>query len=235
MTIDWSEVGARLRRLATEPMPARPVFGTGSHRFGLEPPLSAAEVAAVEHQFGVALPEEYRDFLLQVGAGGAGPAYGAVALRHGRAGWTWADSEAAITRLDQLHRPFAVQPAPPPGYDDLLASEPAEDAFAAHDLYYDAYQKWANTCARILREDPTRDIGAACLSTVGCAQYTWLVVSGPAAGQMWQDARCDDFEMAPETNDAGDVLTFGTWYLDWLAKAEAVHLANPPNRHEDRP
>ena len=49
-------------------------------RFSLNPPLSEQQIAAFEQRHSVALPEEYRIFLSNVGNGGAGPYYGIYAL-----------------------------------------------------------------------------------------------------------------------------------------------------------
>ncbi|MFD0631731.1 SMI1/KNR4 family protein [Catenulispora yoronensis] len=47
----------------------------GPSRFPVfEPTLTAAEISEVEHQCGVALPDGYRSFLMEVGSGGPGPA-----------------------------------------------------------------------------------------------------------------------------------------------------------------
>jgi hypothetical protein len=55
-------------------------FGAARHRYALRPPLSPAEIDALEHQLGAALPDDLRAFAAVVGAGGAGPGYGVVAI-----------------------------------------------------------------------------------------------------------------------------------------------------------
>lgn len=51
-------------------------FGAKAHGYELNPPLDQVRVETWESQNGVTLPDEYRDFLLHVGNGGAGRDYG---------------------------------------------------------------------------------------------------------------------------------------------------------------
>ena len=51
-------------------------FGAYSHRYKLFPPAREETIQRFEAQEGIRLPEEYRDFQLFVGNGGAGPYYG---------------------------------------------------------------------------------------------------------------------------------------------------------------
>ena len=51
-------------------------FGAEVHRYELRPVLSPQELEWAEEALGAALPEELRTFYLEVGDGGAGPAYG---------------------------------------------------------------------------------------------------------------------------------------------------------------
>ncbi|HEX2689874.1 MAG TPA: SMI1/KNR4 family protein [Kofleriaceae bacterium] len=55
-------------------------FGASHHRYALAPPLTTAELAAVEDRLGAALPDDVRAFAAEVGAGGAGPSYGIVPI-----------------------------------------------------------------------------------------------------------------------------------------------------------
>jgi hypothetical protein len=66
------------------------LFGAGAHRYRFNPPLEPEVVAAFEASQALRLPEDYRDFILNVGNGGAGPCYGIYPLlpegsiHHGR-------------------------------------------------------------------------------------------------------------------------------------------------------
>ena len=52
------------------------VFGARAHRYQLNEPLSLAEVEQFEREHGITLPEDYVDFMTEIGNGGAGPYYG---------------------------------------------------------------------------------------------------------------------------------------------------------------
>ncbi|MGW3917117.1 SMI1/KNR4 family protein, partial [Streptomyces sp. NPDC005070] len=63
-----------------------------------EPVLTPAEIAEVEAQYGVALPEDYRTFLAEVGAGGPGPALELTSLRRIDGRWGECGRTAKTTR-----------------------------------------------------------------------------------------------------------------------------------------
>ena len=56
-------------------------FGADEHKYQWNPPASVEEVEDFEQKIGVRLPEEYRNFLLLAGNGGAGPYYGLFSLQ----------------------------------------------------------------------------------------------------------------------------------------------------------
>jgi SMI1/KNR4 family protein SUKH-1 len=65
--VDWAQV--RDRVIAVEEAEDR-AAGVQAAYPVFESALSASEIAEVEAQYGVALPDEYRSFLAEVGAGG---------------------------------------------------------------------------------------------------------------------------------------------------------------------
>ena len=56
------------------------VFGADSHKYRLAPPAGEEALQAFELKYGIRLPEEYRNFLVLAGDGGAGPYYGIYGL-----------------------------------------------------------------------------------------------------------------------------------------------------------
>ncbi|MEU1882995.1 SMI1/KNR4 family protein [Streptosporangium sp. NPDC020072] len=213
---DWSDVRERLSRLAAA-RPARAVFGSEGHRWNLEPPLSTGELAELEKQLRVELPEEYRSFLLEAGRGGAGPSYGLFSVRRVAGRWRWEGSEADRTDLDILDQPFphveAFNPASPPGEADFGSPEEFRTAL-------EEYWGWYETTV----DDPRHSIGMLHLCHLGCSHLEGLVVTGPARGRMWANSIMSDEGFQPLFDDDGMPLGFARWYLRWLEEAEAQVL-----------
>ncbi|MFI9170858.1 SMI1/KNR4 family protein [Streptomyces lincolnensis] len=214
----WNGVRERVETLARADK-AQEVFGawgkyggTG-HHFRLADPLSEAEVSEAEAQWGVSLPADYRAFLLEVGAGGAGPGYGLTTLSRSDAGWVWSDPGGGTVH-ERLRVPF------PGGEESVRAQveherkEPVESDFADETAFDVAYRAWLKDDERLSDWFLS---GAVCLSHEGCGYFHWLVVSGPQRGQVWIDERAGDGRLSPLGQ-----LGFADWYLDWVEKTEAV-------------
>ncbi|MFG3055401.1 SMI1/KNR4 family protein [Kitasatospora sp. NPDC048239] len=95
--------------LGKAPFPEN-VFGArwqgSGHRFLLDPPLTESEVAEAEEELDVSFPAAYRRFLLEVGAGGAGPHYGIFPLRRDGQGWHWDEGGGGRSVNALLTQPF---------------------------------------------------------------------------------------------------------------------------------
>ena len=64
-------------------------FGADCHRYEWNPPASLKEVEAFEKKIGVELPEQYRQFLLKVADGGAGPHCGLFSIEEVESWLDW--------------------------------------------------------------------------------------------------------------------------------------------------
>ncbi len=69
----WAKRILKLLEQAKAKDPDLMRFGAYSHKYKLSAPASEETIQKFEEQEGIRLPEEYRDFLLFVGNGGAGP------------------------------------------------------------------------------------------------------------------------------------------------------------------
>ncbi|MEV0068405.1 SMI1/KNR4 family protein [Amycolatopsis sp. NPDC050768] len=212
----WDGVRDRLARLAKR-RDARSVFGASAHGFRLASPLIERDVEAVEEQFGAPLPEPYRNFLVEVGAGGAGPGYGLLGF--GRSGRRWefaADDRRGGDRVD-------------------LRTE-----FPHRELFHHAEWPDFTKIPQERRPELTRSLdardeadthGTLPLCHSGCGHYDLLVVTGPDRGALWFDGEASDGGIGPQADDHGR-MTFDRWYLGWLAEVEAeVGRPKPGSRH----
>lgn len=217
---DWTGVRERVLALAAVPGSDK-VFGAVGHGFALAAPLTAAEVADLEAWLGVELPEDYRSFLLHVGAGGAGPAYGVFPVRReGSGGWHW------IGYSPEEFEPGVVAELFPGGADPetaagILAEQPFREEFDDLADLEAAFEVWEERLADV-QYDPRFTAGALCLCDEGCGLTAWLVVTGSERGRMWRDPRSDGEDLHPIRQAGGSRSDFAGWYLGWLTAAEAA-------------
>ena len=121
-------------------------------------PLPANALVAFEEQYGVSLPPDYRDFLIEIGDGGEGPPfYGLLKLGEKADGWS-NDEQFA-----NLGKPFP---------------------FMTH-WVWDTDDAWSSE-KDLLKEAAVRLHGALVLGTDGCGIDWVLIVTGTERGQVWQ-------------------------------------------------
>ena len=80
---DFHTLAARISQLERDDA-GRTAYGSWFHHYRLLPPLEERCLAEFERRNEVVLPKEYREFLLRVGSGGAGPGQGLWPLDLGK-------------------------------------------------------------------------------------------------------------------------------------------------------
>jgi len=136
-------------------------FGAYEHQYKLSAPASEETIQAFEEQQGIRLPEEYRDFLLFVGNGGAGPFYGLYTL------------EEQEEELDDSAYHVQTEPVIYPKMSD-------ED-----------WDKAADPEGRRKGEEAHPYVGVLPIGSQGCTLMTGLMLSGPYRGQVvYYDEDC---------------------------------------------
>ncbi|MGY0055809.1 SMI1/KNR4 family protein [Streptomyces sp. LZ34] len=211
--MDGIWAGVRERVLALRKAPRWwVVFGADypdhGHNFELLPVLTEEQLRAVERRLGAELPEEYRTFLLEVSAGGAGPDYGLFPMKPPSPDTPPATGHCALPFRPELTAEL----------DEHEYAEPRGADYQDDDVFATAYAAWD------ARHDELLDAvteGTLCISSQGCAYYSLLVVTGPLRGTMWNDVRALGEGVAPvELRGKTGHVSFAEWYLDWLDYAE---------------
>jgi SMI1/KNR4 family protein SUKH-1 len=183
------------------------VFGSDQHQWALNEPLSENAIAEFERCLSIRLPNEYRSFIARVGNGGAGPYYGVFPLgmvddNFGLRRWHVNDG-----LVNDPSKPFALTHE----WNDTSAM-PSDDLADQDQAEYD--RRMENFANAYLRSDRLR--GAIPICHQGCALRIWLVVTGEAAGHLWDDRLSEYGGIRPLMLRSGSHATFGTWYIEWL-------------------
>jgi len=139
------------------------LFGARSHRYRLGPPLTEAKVAKHERRLGVPLPAEYRQFVTEVGHGGAGPFYGLFTLD--------GNDPEDITDLQKICKPFRwVEPFNPADWSNPRVED---DVWVDEDVN-------EGEKPQVLLNPP----GVLYICHYGCALRFFLIVNGVGLGEV---------------------------------------------------
>ena len=173
------------RRLSLEHQ--RTVFGAGTHRFRLNPPVTESELDSFERRNGVDLPADYRAFFARVGNGGAGPYYGIHSLEQQH------DLFSRDERARWMSAECPLNERLPAAWPDWLISAGGVD--------------WED---RWERDEWHPYQGTLVLCDVGCAYYFVLLLSGRDKGRVCGISPDLEPPLFPPQR------TFLRWYEAWL-------------------
>lgn len=208
-----SDALIHLKRRDREPGSA----ATLGHHYELGLPLHESTIAQIEAKYGFTTPASYRQFLLSLGDGGAGPNWGLLPF-----GW-WPGTTDLLPWHEVFPRwspgisfPLSSAWNMPPTF---FAQEPDYDLLP-QEAHQQAEQNWNDLLEHYFREELLH--GAIPISEVGCGIFEWLVVTGPEAGTIWVDSRSDYRGIFPLDRD-GCGVSFDTWYMSWLHERLTKH------------
>jgi len=168
-------------------------------RLRVRPPIAESEVAKFEAEFGVPLPEDYRDFLIHIANGGSEPCR-LVPL----AGWSWSY--------------WIDNPKP------SMVSEPCiiTPETCSHGEYWVEHANVPDWEARWDRNEWSPMVGTIAIAEIGCGLFFSMIMTGPFRGRIfsWGDHALLPPYVYPETS-------FSEWFekcLDATLARKPVHF-----------
>lgn len=169
-------------------------FGVQKHKYELNPTISESEIEDFEKTYQISLPLGYREFLKQVGNGGAGPYYGLESLEDSR----YVDLDYKGDNFVDISQPFMLS-----DYWNPIQEIDNQEEYEAYQEEY-MHDKWIN--------------GMIKLSNFGCGVFIHLVVNGNEYGNIWVDDRGNDAGIYPDYYLSKDDqrIDFLSWYEAWL-------------------
>lgn len=167
-------------------------FGADNHQYKLNPPLSFEKVKKLQTQSGCSFPQDYVDFITQIGNGGSGT-YGGAGPYYGIAAF---DEEIDRNGIRNCAQPCLLHP-------DMDIAEWAALCEVPEDCSDDEFDI---ICDRVHQ-------GTLYLGTCGCEYDLLLVVNGPYQGHIlytshWVNSNTP-YTFSYETS-------FIEWYERWL-------------------
>jgi hypothetical protein len=190
------------------------VFGSNGHNYKLHQPLSDSIVADLESRYAIKLPDDYRNFITQIGNGGAGPAYGLFKFGEHDDGYghrKW-DGSYLIGDIAKQFRHTELWNHTP----EFWAARPEFDDDTPENEVDRLGDHWTNLLEAEYWNGSVMD-GAIPICHLGCAYRQWLVVNGPQYSFVWNDDRADNRGLSPLLDSRDNQMTFTDWYLGWLS------------------
>jgi len=235
----WDDVRNKLVRLARQDHEFK-VFGAASHKYRLKPVAAESEVDSIEKSYGIRLPDDYREYILTVANGGAGPYHGVYPLGYYEDVGEWHRWHEGVF-ANSPGKPFAFrEPWNLPA--DYFEEQSQGDATVETNLEAADWLARAGVVlpppsGNVVGKDPftgeplveTLELqimnavnsnelmnGAIPIATQGCNLGVSLVVCGPERGHVWHDLRADNQGIVPASRPGNARLTFFQWFEAWV-------------------
>jgi hypothetical protein len=188
-------------------------FGSSSHEYKLNPSLSIEDFESIEEKYSCNFPDEYKYFITNIGNGGAGPFYGLFPIEQQDDNHDMCSWEAGYL-IGDLSQPFTHTKEW--NLDNSFwENEPDPDQCETEEQEDELWEAWHKELEAKYWAPHIMN-GAIPICHQGCAIRTWLVVTGPMKGTVWDDYRCDNDGIMPVKNKDGKYASFSDWYIDWL-------------------
>jgi len=179
----------------------------------LNPVIAEDRVEAFEQSHSICLPSEYRDFLIRIGNGGAGPYYGVFSLGAVDDGFAVRDWKVNDNLVGDPSKPFRFEDA----WNDTSKMPPDDLLEQSEEEYWRQMESFEKTYwnSELMN-------GAIPICHQGCALRIWLVVTGRHSGELWDDRRSEYEGIRPLELADRSRATFGAWYDEWLSERLAA-------------
>jgi len=181
-------------------------FGVKRHQYKLRSPIEKAELQKLESQFQIKLPDDYRQFILNIGDGGSGPSYGLYSLR------------GALTGKDRTYKYPGYKMGKEITEDFIRPDELAEDEWSVSGLLILCQHGCANDDFLVINGKERGYVW----ELVEWAGYIPLLKNPPQipSGEGLSEPERNKLDMewvnklyqAPNTKK----MTFTDWYKSWL-------------------
>ncbi len=183
--------------------PQLKMFGASSHQYRLGSPVDLKFVLSIEEEYHFRLPEDYVQFITEVGDGGAGPGYGLYPFGYYRTEVKSAkEAKARETYLHGLGRELQLLPIEPEWVEDFCISK--EEYKKNSEIYFRGNRgsfDWHNG----ILYGP---YGFFHLGTYGCGRDFGLITAGERYGQVFIYGTEGAFEL--------ETSSFQAFYQNWL-------------------
>ena len=167
-------------------------FGANSHKYKLNAAIEISALERFETEIGVKLPSCYRDFILLIGNGGAGPRYG-----------IWPIGEPPpINNPMCLHSNVSFTPKLYKGITESEWHKLSEPLILATDD-----ESYDRAVAEIYS-------GMLVIESGGCGDLTAICLTEPGRGSIWYLCGEESWPWCAGTN-------FLDWYENWLDELAA--------------
>ncbi len=183
--------------------PRLEMFGASNHQYRLGLPVDLTFVRSIEEEYHFQFPEDYVQFITEVGDGGAGPGYGLYPFGY-------YSTEAESTKetkireiyLHGLGRELQLLPVDPEWLENFCISK--EDYKKNPEKYFQGSRGSFNWHNDVLYGP----YGFFHLGTYGCWRDFGLITAGERRGQVFIHDTEGAFEL--------EASSFQAFYQDWL-------------------